>query len=95
MESRSDVKMDPIMLYDVGIALIFIGIAMSIIAALLFFLSGFQGKGKTKGGGVIIIGFIPIVFGTDKDSIKKILLLSLMLTIAVAVVMVLYNVFFR
>ena len=87
--------MDATILYDVGIAFVFVGIAISVIAALLLIFLGSRRNGKTRGGGVIIIGFIPIVFGTDKDSIKKILLLSLMLTIAVAVVMVLYNVFFR
>jgi len=88
-------QMDAAVLYDVGIVLVFVGIAVSAVAALLFFLSGTRSRGKVRGGGVVIIGFIPIVFGTDKDSIKKILLLSLLLTVVLAVVMVLSFVLFR
>ena len=86
--------MDATLLYSVGIVLVFLGIAISVIAALLLFFSGSRSRGKTKGAGVIIIGFIPIVFGTDKDSVKKILMLSLLLTIFLAVVMILYKVLF-
>jgi uncharacterized protein (TIGR00304 family) len=87
--------MDATILYDAGIAFVFVGIAISVIAALLLIFSGSRRNGKTRGGGVIIIGFIPIVFGTDKDSMKKTLLLSLLLTVTLAVIMILYIVFFR
>jgi uncharacterized protein (TIGR00304 family) len=87
--------MDATLLYDVGMALVFVGMAVSVIAALLYFVSSSGGKRKTRGGGVIIIGFTPIVFGTDKDPIKKVPLLSLLLTAVLVVAMVLYNVFFR
>jgi len=33
----------------------------------------------SKGGAVVIIGFIPIVFGKDKSSAKLLLLLSIVL----------------
>ncbi|MCS7124256.1 MAG: DUF131 domain-containing protein [Candidatus Bathyarchaeota archaeon] len=34
-----------------------------------------------KGGGAVIIGPFPIVFGTDKESVKVVLWLSIALTI--------------
>lgn len=73
------------MLYGLGIALIFVGSLVILTAILLLFFSSVKGEGKVKGGGAIIIGPIPIIFGTDKKSIKTVLLLSLLLTILVTV----------
>jgi uncharacterized protein (TIGR00304 family) len=71
--------MDAGELQSVGLALTFAGTLIVVVATLLFFLS--EGReGKVRGGGAIIIGPVPIVFGTDKESIKAILLLSIILT---------------
>jgi len=77
-------------LYGLGIALILAGMIVILAAILLFFLSNIRGKGKIKGGGVILIGPFQIVFGTDKESVKKILLLSLVLTILLIILMVIF-----
>jgi uncharacterized protein (TIGR00304 family) len=74
-------------LYLAGIALIFIGIII-IIAAVLFLSVRSAGKGRVRGGGAVIIGPIPIIFGTDRKSLKTILLLSIALTILLIVVMI-------
>ncbi|MEM0314038.1 MAG: DUF131 domain-containing protein [Candidatus Bathyarchaeia archaeon] len=68
-------------LYGLSIALIFIGVFMIFAAFLLLFIAGFRGKVEARGGGAIIIGPFPIVFGTDKESIRAVLWLSLVLTI--------------
>ena len=73
--------MDSGTLYELGLALTFLGILIVIAAALILLLSNIRRKGETKGGGAIIIGPIPIVFGTDKESLRTLLLLSIMLTI--------------
>jgi uncharacterized protein (TIGR00304 family) len=73
--------MDANTFYSLGIALIFAGIVIILAAILLLIISNVKGEGKVRGGGAIIIGFIPIIFGTDKKSLKTILLLSLLLTI--------------
>jgi uncharacterized protein (TIGR00304 family) len=52
-------------------------------------------KGKVKGGGAIIIGPVPIIFGTDEKSLKTILLLSLALTAMLVVAMVVYYLLLR
>jgi len=83
--------MDAAELYSLGIILVFVGIAVFIIALALLIIRASDQKGKVKGGGAIIIGFIPIVFGTDKESVKKILLLSIVLVIVLAVVSILYK----
>lgn len=72
-----------------GIALVFVGIII-IIAAVLLLSVRSVGKGKVRGGGAIIIGPIPIVFGTDKKSLKTVVLLTLVLTIVLLVFMILY-----
>lgn len=52
-------------LYSLGFALIFLGIMIVLTALLLLSHSETKEK-KTRGGGIIIIGPVPIVFGTDK-----------------------------
>jgi len=78
------------MLFGLGIALIFAGILITLIAVILLFVSNVREKRKVKGGGAIIIGPFPIIFGTDKESIKTVLLLSIMLTILLAIVTVIF-----
>lgn len=70
-----------------GIALIFAGILIIILAVLLLSIRS-AGKGKFKGGGAVIIGPVPIIFGTDKKSLKTVLVLSLVLTVLLLVVII-------
>jgi uncharacterized protein (TIGR00304 family) len=85
---------DSTVLYTLGIALIFAGALIIIISVVLFSVSGTK-KGKVKGGGAIIIGPIPIVFGTDKKSLKTVLLLFLALTMMLVIAMVVYYLLLR
>ena len=80
---------DSATLYALGVALIFVGVIVIVVATVLLSVSG-AGKEKFKGGGVIIIGPVPIIFGTDKKSLKTVLLLSLALTVMLVVAMVVY-----
>jgi len=65
-------------LWNIGIILILAGFFVTFIAAILLFFTAFK-EGKVKGGGAIIIGPFPIIFGTDKESVKILLLLSIIL----------------
>ena len=76
-------------LYALGIALVFVGVLIIIVAVILLSISGAK-KGKVKGGGAIIIGPVPIIFGTDEKSLKTVLLLSLALTVMLVVAMIVY-----
>ena len=80
---------DAVILVAAGVALIFVGILI-IIAAIILLSVRSVGKGKVRGGGAVIIGPIPIIFGTDKKSLKTVVLLSLALTILLIVAMILY-----
>lgn len=75
------------LLYSAGFALILAGIVIIILAVLLLSIRS-AGKGKFKGGGAVIIGPVPIIFGTDKKSLRTVLLLSLALTVLLLVVMI-------
>ena len=81
-------------LYALGITLIFTGVLIIMLAVLLLSVLSAK-KGRVKGGGAIIIGPIPIIFGTDKKSLKTVLLLSLALTVLLVVAMVMYYLLFR
>lgn len=79
-------------LYSIGLALIFGGILVILAAVILIFLASLGGgERKVKGGGTIIIGPFPIIFGTDKESIKTVLILSLALTIILIIGMVIFH----
>jgi uncharacterized protein (TIGR00304 family) len=83
-------------LYAVGLALIFIGILIIIVAVILVSVLGAKkGKGKVRAGGAVIIGPVPIIFGTDKKSLKTVLLLSMALTVLLIVAMIVYYLLFR
>jgi len=84
------------LLWDIGVTLILLGFAISFIAALLMVLSGVRGgKGRVKGGGAIIVGPIPIIFGTDKESLKIILVLSIILIALLLVLTLFWSNIFR
>ena len=70
---------DSSVLYMLGFGLVFAGIIILITATILA--SVLRGKnGKVKAAGVIVIGPVPIVFGSDKKTVKTILQLAVALT---------------
>jgi uncharacterized protein (TIGR00304 family) len=72
---------------SVGIVLVLAGVVIIAVAVFLLSVRG-AGKGKVRGGGAVIIGPIPIIFGTDKKSLRTILVLSLVLTVLLLVVII-------
>ena len=80
--------MDTGTLYGLGITLIIGGVVIMVIATLMMLFSSVKGKAKVKGGGAIIIGPVPIVFGTDKESLRTALLLAIALTVLLMVLTV-------
>ncbi len=62
-----------------GLTLILSGFALTLLATVLLFLGNTHGQRKTRGGFLIMIGPIPIAFGTDKETIKTLLTLAIIL----------------
>jgi len=80
--------MDAETIYLLGLFLIFAGVITILVAAVLLFILGIKtekGEAEVKGGGVIILGPVPLVFGTDQRSLKTVLVLSIILTLVTAV----------
>ena len=73
------------LLWTVGFILILAGFVVVFVAALLLFFRAFRGRGRVRGGGVVMIGPFPIVFGTDKESVKMLLLLSIALIVIILI----------
>jgi uncharacterized protein (TIGR00304 family) len=82
------------LLQSIGVGLIFAGVLVIIIAFILLAILSLK-RGKIQGGGVIMIGPVPIIFGTDKNSLKTVLLLSLVLTVLLVITMIFYHLLLR
>ena len=67
------------LLSSVGLTLIFAGLALILVAVVWLFARSSREKGSVKGGGVVVIGPVPIIFGTDKETVKTLLILSIIL----------------
>ena len=86
-------RMDLTTLFTIGIALTVIGIIIAVIAMLLLSVTQSEERTKVKGGGVILIGPFPIIFGTDKQSLKIVIILAIVLIIvALITVTVFYSI---
>jgi uncharacterized protein (TIGR00304 family) len=62
-----------------GLLLALAGFAVGILAFIFALLRSARGTGQMRGGGVVMIGPIPIVFGTDKESARTLILLAIVL----------------
>ncbi|NLF88547.1 DUF131 domain-containing protein [Candidatus Bathyarchaeota archaeon] len=83
----------------VGFILVIAGIAVIIAAIIRASTRQQNEKGeddtRMKAAGVIMIGPIPIIFGTDKKSVKTVLVLALVLSIVFLIISVVYYVLLR
>lgn len=64
---------------EVGFALVIFGFVLAFVAMILFVVRSANTGGKGRGGGVLLIGPIPIIFGTDRDSVKVLMTLAIIL----------------
>ena len=72
-----------------GMVLIILGFIVTFIAVFIMFIKSVSLKGKTRGGGLVMIGPIPIIFGTDKETIKILVVLAIALMIFAVIIMLL------
>jgi len=79
------------LLFSVGVVLFFAGFVITFLAVILLVLTTIRGKRKFRVGGAVIIGPFPIVFGTDRESVKMLLLLSIALITLVLILMMVYH----
>jgi uncharacterized protein (TIGR00304 family) len=79
---------DSAVFYSLGFLLIVAGIIV-IVAAIILASKGSAKKRRVRGAGIIMIGPIPIIFGTDKKSVKTVLTMALALTIIALIIITL------
>lgn len=65
-----------------GFILIFLGVAITVVALILLVFRSF-GREETKGGGIILIGPFPIIFGTDRKTVKFLIIMAAVLIILI------------
>lgn len=72
----------PIICATIGWLFIIIGIVILFIAAAIIFFKFIKGRVKGfRGGGILVFGPIPIIFGTDREIIKTLMVLVIILII--------------
>lgn len=77
-------------LFTFGFTLILVGVALLILAAFMMAMRGKGGSSETKATGVIMIGPVPIIFGSDKKNAKTLMLLGTILTALLVAGMLIY-----
>lgn len=78
-------------LFSIGLLLVLAGFAIGILTFIVAILRSARGAGSTRGGGVLLIGPVPIIFGTDKESTRTLVLLAIVLMVVFLALMFLPN----
>jgi uncharacterized protein (TIGR00304 family) len=72
------------------ITVVTVGIVLAMVGTLLILLSALRARegveGKTEGGAVVVIGPLPLVFGTSERIAKALMVLAIALFISVLAV---------
>jgi uncharacterized protein (TIGR00304 family) len=63
--------------------LIIVAFFLIVVGMLLLFLHSLREGGKVEGGGVLVIGPFPIVFGTNQRIARDLMIIALIFMIAV------------
>jgi len=69
----------------IGLVLVVLGFILAFVAVILLAIRSRAADSGTRSGGVLLIGPIPIIFGTDRSSVKVLMILAIVL---IAVVLV-------
>jgi|Deesub1362A_J573_1020465.scaffolds.fasta_scaffold00005_11 uncharacterized protein (TIGR00304 family) len=75
----------------IGFLLVFLGILLIFMGMLTEAIKGSElrskGEVKSRGAGIVMIGPFPIIFGTDAESVKIVIILTIILILLVAFLM--------
>ena len=78
-------------LANIGFILIILGFVLAFIAAILLAVKNRGTSGQTRSAGILLIGPIPIIFGSDKQSARVLMVLTILLIAIVLIFMLLPN----
>ena len=71
--------------YDLGLILIVAGFLLLFIGVILMF------RGRGRGGGIILIGPFPIVWGSDKEALKWVVILFILMFIFYIIISIMFE----
>ncbi len=74
-----------------GFWLVLAGLITIFVAIVILLFSSARNEQKVRGGGVVVIGLFPIVFGTDRESVKVLLTLAIVLLVLVILVSIVFH----
>lgn len=77
---------DSAVFYSFGIGLIVVGITIIVLTIIQSSSNDEEKRSKVKGAGVIMIGPFPIIFGTDKKSIKEVITLTAVIMLIIIII---------
>ena len=83
-------------LISAGLLFIFLGIALIVIGSIASMIRGARrddSHATMRGGGIIMLGPIPIVFGSDRGTVKTLIVLALVLMAAYLLVAAVISLF--
>jgi uncharacterized protein (TIGR00304 family) len=75
-------------LANAGLLLVVSGFLLALVVMILVALKSAGSDGQTKSAGILLIGPIPIIFGSDRNSLRILLLLGMILIAIVLAFMV-------
>ena len=78
-------------LANIGLILIILGFVLAFIAVILLAVKNSRTSGQTRSAGILLIGPIPIIFGSDKESARAMVVLTVLLIAIVLIFMLLPN----
>jgi len=79
---------------DAGLFLVVAGFILAVVAVILLAVRSRGREGQTRGGGVLLIGPIPIIFGSDSESVKTLMILAIVLIVIVLAFMLIPTILF-
>ncbi len=74
---------------ELGFALVIFGFFLAFVAVVVWAVKAGRRDGSSRSAGLIMIGPIPIVFGSDKSSVKVLMILAVVLIVIFLVFMLL------
>lgn len=70
-------------LASIGFLFVIVGFVLAFLAIILLAVKSKGDPNRTRGGGILLIGPIPIIFGTDRESVKILVVLAIVLIVVV------------
>jgi uncharacterized protein (TIGR00304 family) len=77
------------LIFEIGFGLTIAGILVAFAAVILLLVSGKKGDSRVRGGGILLVGPIPIIFGTDRQSVKVLILVAIASIVIMALLAIL------